>query len=120
MFIIGNVYAPNNEKDQLEFFDNVYSTLLDFNDEEHPCMIGGGRGGDFNLIKDLDLDREGGTMKTTYKRSCALVEKLRNDFDLIDIWRVRNKTKKKNYMEKIQSICPIKIRFLVDLRISSI
>ena len=42
MFIIGNVYAPNNEKDQVEFFDNVYSTLLDFNDEGHPCMIGGG------------------------------------------------------------------------------
>ena len=38
MFIIGNVYAPNNEKDQVEFFDNVYSTLLDFNDEGHPCM----------------------------------------------------------------------------------
>ena len=34
-------------------------------------------------------------MKTTYKWSCALVEKLRNDFDLIDIWRVRNKTKKR-------------------------
>ena len=59
MFIIGNVYAPNNETDQVEFFDNVYSTLLDFNDEGHPCMIGG----DFNLIQDLDLDREGGTMK---------------------------------------------------------
>ena len=27
-----------------------------------------GGGGDFNLIQDLDLDREGGTMKTTYKR----------------------------------------------------
>ena len=66
-----------------------------------------GGGGDFNLNQDLDLDREGGTMKTTCKRSCALVERLRNYFDLIDIWRVRNKTKKRftwrRYIPYVQS-----------------
>ena len=60
-------------------------------DEGHTCLILG----DFNLIQDLALDREWGAMKTIWKRSCALVDRLKDSFSLIDVFRVRNKTTKR-------------------------
>ena len=67
---------------------NVHSALQDFNDEGHTCLIWG----DFNLIQDLALDREGGAMKTIWKRSCAVIDRLKDSFGLMDVFRVRNKT----------------------------
>ena len=87
MFVIANIYAPNNEKDQVEFLSNVYSVLQEFNDEGHTCLIGG----DFNLIQDLALDKDGSTMKSIWKHSCNLMDGLKEYFDLVDIFRVRNK-----------------------------
>ena len=55
IFVIANIYAPNNEKEHVDFFNGVYSILQEFNDEGHTCIIGG----DFNFIQDLVMDREG-------------------------------------------------------------
>ena len=47
-------------------------------------------GGDFNVIRDPDLDGRGGDNKK--KDFAKLVEDMYLDFDLIDIWRIRNPT----------------------------
>ena len=49
-------------------------------------------GGDFNVTFDLNLDCSGGS--PTKKESVKMLEELCLDFDLIDIWRVRNPDKK--------------------------
>ena len=90
-FVIANIYAPNNEKEHAEFFNGFNSILQEFNNEGHTCIIGG----DFNLIQDLAMDREGGAMKTIWKHSCTLVDSLKDYFNLIDIWRVRKQTTKR-------------------------
>ena len=91
IFVIVNVYAPNNEKEHVDFFTDLYLKLQEFNDEGHKCIIGG----DFNFIQDLDMDREGGNMRTVWKRSCTTIAKLKEYFCLIDIWRTRNQTTKR-------------------------
>ena len=50
-------------------------------------------GGDFNVIFDQDLDGSGGIKKT--KESVKILEDICLEQDLIDIWRVRNPTKKR-------------------------
>ena len=46
--------------------------------------------GDFNVIPDPDLDGRGGNNKK--KDSAKLVEDMHLDFELLDIWRIRNPT----------------------------
>ena len=50
---------------------------------------GGGGGGDWNCILDKSLDSMGGNIKLR-KDTIKEIEKLKSDFDLLDIWRVRN------------------------------
>ena len=49
----------------------------------------GGGGGDWNCILDKSLDSMGGNIKLK-KDTIKEIEKLKSDFDLLDIWRVRN------------------------------
>ena len=46
--------------------------------------------GDFNVILDPDLDGRGGNNRK--KDFPKLVEDMHLDFDLVDIWRIRNPT----------------------------
>ena len=46
-------------------------------------------GGDFNVILDADLDGTGG--KPFIKESCKNIEDFCSSFDLIDIYRIRNR-----------------------------
>ena len=45
-------------------------------------------GGDFNVVRDLDLDSSGGSPKE--KESAKVLENICLNYDLIDIWRIRN------------------------------
>ena len=51
-------------------------------------VIFGGGGGDWKCIIDKSLDSIGGNIKL--KDTVKEIEKLKSDFDLSDIWRVRN------------------------------
>ena len=91
VYAICNVYSPNTEKEQIEFFKELELILQE--------NISGGEilliGGDFNLIQDLELDRVGGSMRNVWQRSVSLIENIKSYFRLVDIWRTRNPSAKK-------------------------
>ena len=82
-----NVYAPNKNKEQCVFYDNIQKEIDQFQDLdlESKLIIGG----DFNLILDNELDSLGGKPKV--KDACTKVENPCNkNADLIDIWQIQN------------------------------
>ena len=67
------------------FFDEIQSKLDDFiSDPELKVIVGG----DFNFVTDLDLDCFGGS--PTEKESAKRVKDICLNWNLIDIWRIRN------------------------------
>ena len=55
-------------------------------EQDNPIIVGG----DFNIILDPDLDGRGRNNKK--KDSAKLVQDMHIDFELVDIWRIRNPT----------------------------
>ena len=76
-----NIYAPNN--DNPTFFQNLIDRILSFECEE---VI---MGGDFNLVMDVQKDKNGGNA-TTHRNSLKEVQSIANSLDLIDVWRTLN------------------------------
>lgn len=84
-FILVNVYAPNDTKEQINFFSEINYILEDLEfDPDSNIVIGG----DFNVTFDTDLDCSGG--KPVLKESVKKLKEIEANFDLIDIWRIRN------------------------------
>ena len=85
LFLFVNIYAPNKVQDQCRFFENLNKNIEDFIDnKEHRIIVGG----DLNVTLDSDLDCSGG--KPFKKESVKQIQDLCLDFDLVDIWRIRN------------------------------
>ena len=85
LFLFVNIYAPNKVQDQCRFFENLNKNIEDFAvNKEHRIIVGG----DFNVTLDSDLDCSGG--KPFKKESVKQIQDLCLDFDLVDIWRIRN------------------------------
>ena len=78
------------------FFGNVNKTIENLvADKEHKIFIGG----DFNVALDTDLDCSGGN--PSKKDSAKNISDLCLDFDLVDIWRIRNpETKRFTWRQK--------------------
>ena len=88
-FKLLNLYAPNTEEGQLHFLRNLVTVLTRNTEMENKILIGG----DWNLIIDADKDRKGGAgIRETEKRKCILseVNKIKETFQVTDIWRVKN------------------------------
>ena len=84
-FLFVNVYAPNTVSEQRCFYDRLNENIERFViDNEYKIVVGG----DFNVAIDPDLDCSGGNQ--TKKDSVKNVQDLCLDFDLVDIWRIRN------------------------------
>ena len=84
-FLFVNIYAPNKVQDQCRFFDKLNKNIEDrVVNEELRIIIGG----DFNVTLDSDLDCSGG--RPFRKDSVKHIQDLCLDFDLVDIWRIRN------------------------------
>ena len=77
-------------------------------------IIFGGRG-DWNCILDKSLDSVGGNTKLK-KDTIKEIEKLKSDFDLLDIWRVRNPSFRKFSWRRSK---PVTLRRLDYFLISS-
>ena len=77
---MANIYAPNN--DDPTFFTSVFERLADFKCDE--VIIGG----DYNLVLDVEKDKKGGLAKT-HKKSLEVINSFCEDFDLIDVWRIK-------------------------------
>ena len=90
--ILINLYNLNTEKEQTEVMSNLFALLktFDINPNKHLIMAG-----DFNLIFNSNLDAAGGNpiLKRNY---LAKFIKLKEAYELCDIWRVRN-TKVKQF-----------------------
>ena len=90
MYVLINIYAPNKDKDIVNFLNNVLMTLRRNNlDEEEDIIIGG----DFNCPLNPVLDKKRGHF-TPRKSVIDTIESLQEELDLVDIWRVKNPTKK--------------------------
>ena len=78
------------------FFGNVNKTIENLvADKEHKIFIEG----DFNVALDTDLDCSGGN--PSKKDSAKNISDLCLDFDLVDIWRIRNpETKRFTWRQK--------------------
>jgi len=87
-FLIYNVYGPNSKNEQTTFLENIKVQLDTCDINEYEYIIGGG---DWNLTKDL-IDRSGGN-HVPWTDQISLLEKINEQHDLIDIWRVRNPEK---------------------------
>ena len=86
-YFLLNIYAPNKSSEQCTFFKEISEILKAARTEQdYPIIVGG----DFNVILDPDLDGRGGNNRK--KDSAKLVEDMHLDFDLVDIWRIRNPT----------------------------
>ena len=91
LFLFVNIYAPNKIQEQCSFFDNLNKDFEDCvaNTEEHRIILGG----DLNVTFEPDLDCSGG--KPFKKDSVKHIQDLCLDFDLVDIWRIRNPESKR-------------------------
>ena len=89
-YILINLYNANTEQIDLPNNMFVLSEKFDINPEKQLIMAG-----DFNLFFDSKLDAQGGNPAIKKKSLAKLIE-LRKNYDLCDIWRVRN-TKSKRF-----------------------
>ena len=84
-FLFVNTYAPNKVQEQCRFFDNLNKAIENFVvDKENKIIIGG----DFDVTLDSNLDCAGGNPSN--KVPIKNIQDIRLDFDLVDIWRIRN------------------------------
>ena len=90
-FLLVNIYAPNTTTQQTMFFQTLPELIYDggFNESDQRIILGG----DLNVTIDPDLDCSGGN--PVLKDSVECVEDILMNYDLVDIWRIRNPDIKK-------------------------
>ena len=90
-FVLVNIYNRNTETEQVSTLLNLgkmLETIKDFFDK-HIVLAG-----NFNVFSETSLESHGGK-PTLKKKSIAKFIELKENFDLCDIWRIRNpKTKR--------------------------
>ena len=83
-FQILTVYGPNpTEKTESEDF---FDYMDHFVDPNLPVVLVG----DFNMVEDLALDRQGGNPRSLHTYGWSTLEKFLSKHSLCDIWRTRN------------------------------
>ena len=92
-----NVYAPNREKEQVQFFEEMMRILVQqnvFNTDNNIFA------GDWNVVLNDAMDKWGGICNIKEK-SIRMMDEIKEYFDLEDIWRVRNgNTKRYTWRQK--------------------
>ena len=81
-----NVYAPNNEVEQLAFLEKLENTLDLLSVTQADDLI---FGGDWNVVRDITIDKSGGTL-TPKQHMLDKIEQLLYNFNLCDVWRIKN------------------------------
>ena len=105
-FLLLNLYAPTKLNEQIAFFQEILSAVQSANfDTECRVVIGG----DFNVHLDADLDNYGGQIET--KSTVKNIQKIMLEYNLIDIWRLRNPDKRQFTWRKRNPIIQCRIDF---------
>ena len=86
IYVFVNVYAPNKDKDSIQFFKKLNILL---HTEDLACEDNIIFGGDFNCPLNPSVDKRGGIM-IPRKAVIGSFECLQDELDLVDIWRVNN------------------------------
>ena len=81
-----NIYALNKDKDIITFLNDLRTILQNENLEDKENII---IGGDFDCPLNPSLDKKGGTMLPR-KSVIETIDCLRDELDLVDIWRIKN------------------------------
>ena len=90
-FLLVSIYAPNTTTKQSLFFQTLSELIYDegYSDPDYKIILGG----DLNVTMDPDLDCSGGN--AVLQDSVKCVEDIMLNYDLVDIWRIRNPNSKK-------------------------
>ena len=83
-FIFVNIYAPNDQTQQIHFLRDLSNSVL--NNYANETLV---RGGDFNCALN-DMDKRGGRSVEFKKAVIQEINNLINTHDLIDTWREKN------------------------------
>ena len=86
LYVLINIYALNKDKDIITFLNNLRTIVQNENLEDEESII---IGGDFNCPLNPSLDKKGGTMLPR-KSVIEAIDCLRDELDLLDIWRIKN------------------------------
>ena len=81
---ITNIYAPNDNQHREHFFDQINNYM--YNNTNHSIITG-----DFNMVEKPEIDRVPPSKSSTYTKGINNLNKLKQKYDLRDIWRDRNK-----------------------------
>ena len=85
-YILINYYGPNSKSAQFNVLERIASHLYDMEIDDSVHLV---NGGDWDLIFDKTLDFMGGSPSLKYS-SLKRLQSIMIDFNLVDIWRVRN------------------------------
>ena len=88
-FKLINIYAPNNEENQVNFYRILGHQIQSKIDRQDHILLGG----DFNVIVNPEIDRKGGapiTMSKHRRQILKYLEDIKDRANLKDIWRTRN------------------------------
>ena len=91
LYTISNIYAPDKEKEQVDFFHELKSAFAIQNIDVSDKVI---LGGDWNVIQNVQLDKLGGNDELKI-RSLDMINNLKMQYDLQDIWRILYPTNKR-------------------------
>lgn len=86
VFTLFNLYAPNNEREQIEYYDNVNNYIMRSTNADNIII-----GGDFNVHLE-NIDKKGANIGI--KKSKQNIQQIMNNYNLIDIWREKHKSTK--------------------------
>ena len=89
-YILINIYNPNTEPEQISTLNQLSNLLKSLDINNHKQIL---FAGDFNLFFDRNLEAKGGNPSLKQKSISKIIE-LKEQFDLCDIWRVRNPNSK--------------------------
>ena len=81
-----NLYAPNKDKEIINFLKNLLIILRNENLDSEENII---MGGDFNCPLNPLVDKRGGILNQR-KSATACIDCLQTELDLVDIWRIKN------------------------------
>ena len=110
MYVLINIYAPNKDTNIIKFINNLLTTMQKITDEEENIIIGG----DFNCFLNPTLDKKGGLL-IPRKSVVTTIEDIQEEFNLVDIWRVKNPELKSLTWSKF-SIDFLSFRLLADFK----
>ena len=85
-YVVCNIYAPNEDS---EAFFNSMIEMIDLFPEQEKLILGG----DFNLVMDPQLDRNGSS--ANHKRALMVLNEYMERNNMCDIWRIRNATSRR-------------------------